>query len=96
MVKNPPANAGDKPGSILGGEDPLEEGMATHSSIRAWRPLWTGGPSRLYLHFGLRGEVSETQKGEVTCPKSHSWQVEKLGFKLRFCDLDHSALLPPH
>ena len=37
MVKNPPANAGDKPGSILGGEDPLEEGMATHSSILAWR-----------------------------------------------------------
>ena len=26
MVKNPPANAVDKPGSILGGEDPLEEG----------------------------------------------------------------------
>ena len=25
------------PGSILGWEDPLEEGMATHSSILAWR-----------------------------------------------------------
>ena len=32
-VKNPPANAGDvrDTGSILGQEDPLEEGMATHS-----------------------------------------------------------------
>jgi len=31
----------------LGWEDPLEEGMATHSSILAWRILWTeepGGP----------------------------------------------------
>ena len=25
----------------LGWEDPLEEGMATHSSILAWRILWT-------------------------------------------------------
>ena len=29
-------NAGD-PGSILGREDPLEKGMATHFSILAWR-----------------------------------------------------------
>ena len=28
-------------GSILGSEDPLEEGMATHSSILAWRIPWT-------------------------------------------------------
>ena len=25
----------------LGGEDPLEEGVATHSSIFAWRMPWT-------------------------------------------------------
>ena len=25
----------------LGWEDPLEKGMATHSSILAWRTLWT-------------------------------------------------------
>ena len=25
----------------LGQEDPLEEGMATHSSILAWRILWS-------------------------------------------------------
>ena len=28
-------------------EDPLEEGMATHSSILAWRTLWTKEPDRL-------------------------------------------------
>ena len=39
MVKNKPTNAGDvrNAGSILGQEDPLEEGMATHSTILAWR-----------------------------------------------------------
>ena len=32
----------------LGQEDPLEEGMATHPSILAWRILWTEEPGRLY------------------------------------------------
>ena len=41
MVKNPPANAEDV-GSILGQEDPLEEEMATQSSILAWRIPWAG------------------------------------------------------
>ena len=43
MVKNPRANAGDvnDTGSIPGQEDSLEEGMATHSSILAWRVPWT-------------------------------------------------------
>ena len=37
----------------LGGEDPLEEGMATHSSILAWRMSWTeepGGLQSIGLH----------------------------------------------
>ena len=46
-VKNPPANAGDDvrdEGSDPGGEDPLEEGMATHPSILAWRISRTEEP----------------------------------------------------
>ena len=31
----------------LGLEDPLEEGVAPHSSILAWRILWTEEPGRL-------------------------------------------------
>ena len=39
VVKNLPANAGDFNDTVqvLGQEDPLEEGMATHSSTLAWR-----------------------------------------------------------
>ena len=47
---NPPASAGDRRdvGSIPGGrEDPLEEGMAIHSSVLAWRISWTEEPGRL-------------------------------------------------
>ena len=32
----------------LGQEDPLEEGMATHSSILAWRIPWIEDPGRLW------------------------------------------------
>ena len=34
----------------LGWEDPLEEGMATHSSILAWRIPWTEEPGGLQVH----------------------------------------------
>ena len=46
MIKDLPANAGGV-GSILGQDDPLEEEMATHSSILAWRIPWAGEPGRL-------------------------------------------------
>ena len=32
---------------FLGQEDPLEEGMATHSSILVWEIPWTEEPGRL-------------------------------------------------
>ena len=32
---------------VLDQEDPLEKGMATHSSIIAWRTPWTEGPGGL-------------------------------------------------
>ena len=46
MVKNPPANAEDTDSSLIQ-EDPLEKGMATHSSILAWRIPWTEEPGGL-------------------------------------------------
>ena len=47
--KKPLASVGDRrlPVQFLGQEDPLEEGMATHSSILAWRLPWTEEPGRL-------------------------------------------------
>ena len=45
-VKNPPASAGDV-SSIPGSGGPLEKGMATHSSVLAWRTPWTEEPGGL-------------------------------------------------
>ena len=56
MVKNLPANAVDMlQVQSLGREDPLEEGMATHSSVLAWRIPWTEDPGRL-LSIGSQSD----------------------------------------
>ena len=44
--KESACNAGDL-GSIPGSEDPLEKGVATHSSILAWKIPWTEEPGGL-------------------------------------------------
>ena len=48
-VKNPPAMQKTQEMWIqsLGQEDPLEKGIATHSSILAWRIPWTEEPGGL-------------------------------------------------
>ena len=48
-VKNMPANAGAARDAdlTLSWEDSLEEGMATHSNILAWRIPWTEEPGGL-------------------------------------------------
>ena len=46
MVKNLPKIQETQVRS-LGWEDPLEEGMATHSSILAWKIQWTEEPDEL-------------------------------------------------
>ena len=49
MVKNLPGDARDPETQVrsLGWEDSLEEEMAAHSSIHAWRLPWIEEPGRL-------------------------------------------------
>ena len=51
-------------GLIPGQEDLLEEEMATHSSILAWKIPWTEVPGKLYLFEG--NPVREDTKRRVT------------------------------
>ena len=57
VVKNMPANAGDMEMQVrsLRWKAPLEEGMATHSSILAWRIPWIEEPG------GLQSVGSQSQ-----------------------------------
>ena len=64
MVKNPPAIQETRVRS-LGWEDPLEESMATYSSILAWRIPWTEKPGRLQS----RGSQRVRQLKQLGTPK---------------------------
>ena len=48
MVKNPPTRPWRSWFDSLGWEDPLEEGMATNSSILAWEVPWTEEPGTVH------------------------------------------------
>ena len=53
MIKNLPIMQETQVQS-LGQEDPPEKGMATHSSILAWRIPWTKEPDGLTVHGSKR------------------------------------------
>ena len=53
----------------LGREDPLEEGMATHSSVLAWRIPWIEEPGRLLVH---RVAQSQTQPKRLSTQHTRS------------------------
>ena len=75
VVKKLPANTGDlRLVQSLGGEDPLEESMATHFSILAWRITWTEEPG------GLQSMGSQRLKQFSTgATESLSRRVTNLG-----------------
>ena len=56
MVKNPPAMQAIRV-QPLGHEDPLEKGMATNSSILAWRIRWSEEPGRLQTNSRCHKEL---------------------------------------
>ena len=63
IVKKPPT-VQEMQVRSLDWEDPLEEGMATHSSILAWRIPWTqetDGPQSMGLHWGQK-ELDTTEQ----------------------------------
>ena len=77
VVKNPPANTGDIWVVVwsLGQEDSLEESMATHSSILAWRISWAEEAGRI-VH-----SVARSWTWQRLSMHSLSW-LGKLWFKL--------------
>ena len=94
VVKNLPANAGDTEAWVqsLGQEDPLEEEMATHSSILAWTIPWTEEPGGLQC-IGLQRvrhdwAHTHTRLHAPLCPQVHSqllrlysWPTTRIFFK---------------
>ena len=81
MGKESTCNARDtgNAGLIPGQEDPLEEDMATHSSILAWRIPWTEEPGgvikslkRLSMHSPLHIVLLTTLKSGLNTAHTHT------------------------
>ena len=72
MIKNPPANLETQETRVLSRcqADPLEQEMASYSSILAWRILWT----EELVGYGPRGckesDMTEATGQDNTCPIS--------------------------
>ena len=85
MVKKLPATQETRVQS-LGQEDPLEKGMAVHSSILAWRIPWTGEPGRLQSVRLQR--VGHNWATNTTIPylqsQQYGWVIMVLRVLLRF------------
>ena len=77
MVKNPSAMQETRVQS-LGREDPLEKGMATHSSILAWRIPWTEEPGGL-RSMGSQGveQVAWTEQLSLFHSHTISWSSQE-------------------
>ena len=77
-VKNPPG-VQEIGVPSLGWEDPLGKGMATHSSVLAWRIPWTEEPGGLQS----MGSQSQTRLSDNTYPvvktPSFQWRGHGLG-----------------
>jgi len=56
----------------LGWEDPLEEGIPTHSSIPAWRIPWTEEPGGLSDSLGLWMPWGGTLGARAVCQEQFS------------------------
>ena len=61
----------------LGGEDPLEKEMATHSSILAWKISWTEEPGELQ-------SLGSPRVGNDLVTKQQMHKISQEAAKLRF------------
>ena len=92
MLKNLPTMQERNPGSVPCWEDPLEKGMAIHSSILAWRIPWTEEPSGLQ---SMGSQKSQTRLSNQT-RTGPSWQLrcQEIDFEINFPKSSWSSEFP--
>ena len=73
-VKNMPAMRETKVRS-LGQKDPLEKGMAPHSSILAWRILWTEEPGGLQSMGVTESYMTELLTLSLLMVEAQVWRL---------------------
>ena len=102
VVKNPPTTQ-ETQGRSLGWEDPLEEEMATHSSVPAWKTPWTEEPGGLQsmgvtkrVRHGWRTKQTPIEAAETVPVWSKDWSRGRERWrrlwKLRGCVCPHQVI----
>ena len=74
MVKNPPAKQ-EAHVRFLSQEYPLEKEMATHSSILAWRILWTEEPGEIQFMKSLQSHPTLCDRVDCRPPSSSVHEI---------------------
>ena len=80
---------------FLGWEDPLEKGMATHSSILAWRIPWTGEPGGLQSMGSHRVNTTERlthtwyKQGCLNCNNTNIIVLFPVNYSCEICRIIH-------
>ena len=92
MVKNPPTMWETWVPS-LSWDDPLEEGIATHSNILAWRIPWIEEPGGLYSPWGCR--VAQNETNTETIDQLRPLVVSYNHYQ-SLCDKRHTLLTLSH
>ena len=100
MVKNLPAVKETQVRS-LGWDNPLKKGLATHSSILAWKVLWTEKPGRLQSLGSQRAGHSWATKTSTDLLVQRRMVIPRVCVHVQFhltlrpCGLWHSKRLCP-
>ena len=76
----------------LGWEDPLEEGITTHSSILAWRISWKEEPDGLQFLGSKESDMTEQQT--LSLSRRLSFTAFPSPVAVRWCRVAHSGVCP--
>ena len=78
----------------LGWEDPWEEGMATHSSILAWRISWTKGAWWATVHSVAESDMTETTQQAWMKGRQARLKAERQLQMVFICESAFSVICP--
>ena len=71
----------------LGWEDPLEKGMATHSSILAWKIPWTEEPGGLQSMGSQRDKTERLILSLSTYKVLYLFKIHQANLKIPLCHI---------
>jgi len=76
----------------LGWDDPLEEGMATHSSVLAWRVSMDTGTWRATVHGVTKSRTQLSDLASMQAPHPYLWPYQHVKGRTGICNPSRRSL----